>query len=210
MQELWNRETEEKKVQLLKAALAEFSEKGYQLASTNQIVKQAGSSKGILFHYFGTKKNLYLYLIDLCIEHFLARIKALAPTLSSDLLHRMLQIHQAKMALFHEEPQLYHLAVTAFIDPAADELQTEMKERESGFYARYLPLITEGIDRSLFRDEVDGEQAFRLLYEAVESLEQKYVRTYREQSDQSLHALQAFTTDLQLFLDMLRHGLYHR
>src|SRR5690606_10036799 len=42
----------------------EFAEKGYNLASTKQIVKEAGMSKGLLFHYFQNKKQLYLFLFD--------------------------------------------------------------------------------------------------------------------------------------------------
>ena len=40
-----------------------FAEYGYDATSTDQIVQEAGISKGILFHYFGSKKNLYLYIV---------------------------------------------------------------------------------------------------------------------------------------------------
>ena len=33
----------------------EFAEKGYDNASTNSIVDAVGTSKGLLFHYFGSK-----------------------------------------------------------------------------------------------------------------------------------------------------------
>ncbi|WP_145950380.1 TetR/AcrR family transcriptional regulator, partial [Paenibacillus sp. Y412MC10] len=49
---LWLHETDQKKVRLLESALKEFSDKGYEQTSTNQIVKQAGLSKGMLFHFF--------------------------------------------------------------------------------------------------------------------------------------------------------------
>lgn len=58
----------EKKKRILIAALKEFSEKGYEQASTNSIVKEAGISKGILFHYFKTKRDLYLYVVLYRIE----------------------------------------------------------------------------------------------------------------------------------------------
>lgn len=47
---------------ILEAALVEFAEKGYRKASTNTIVREAKVSKGLLFHYFISKKDLYIYI----------------------------------------------------------------------------------------------------------------------------------------------------
>ena len=41
------------------AARTLFLEKGYEGTSTAQIAKEAGVSEGILFHHFGSKKNLF-------------------------------------------------------------------------------------------------------------------------------------------------------
>lgn len=49
----------EKRERVINAALKEFS-KGYMAANTDVIVKEAGISKGMLFHYFGSKRGLFL------------------------------------------------------------------------------------------------------------------------------------------------------
>ena len=46
-----------KRQRILDAAIREFAEHGYDKASTNSIVKEAGIAKGLLFHYFGSKKG---------------------------------------------------------------------------------------------------------------------------------------------------------
>lgn len=54
----------EKQNRILNAAINEFAEKGYENASTNEIVKDAGISKGLLFHYFKIRSNyFYFYMI---------------------------------------------------------------------------------------------------------------------------------------------------
>lgn len=63
-----------KQSRILNAALQEFAENGYEQASTNQIVKNAGIGKGILFYYFKTKKDLYQYLIDHAINNMTRNI----------------------------------------------------------------------------------------------------------------------------------------
>ncbi|EMV4835388.1 helix-turn-helix transcriptional regulator, partial [Listeria monocytogenes] len=51
---------DEKRLKILEAAMGEFTEKGYQAASTNKICEKAGVSKGLIFHYFGSKEKLYI------------------------------------------------------------------------------------------------------------------------------------------------------
>jgi AcrR family transcriptional regulator len=58
----------EKQNTIIDAALASFGANGYKKASISDIATAAGISKSMVFHYFGTKKDLYLYLIDLCIN----------------------------------------------------------------------------------------------------------------------------------------------
>ena len=48
-----------KQKRVLAAALEVFSREGYLRANTNEIAALAEISKGLLFHYFGSKKNLY-------------------------------------------------------------------------------------------------------------------------------------------------------
>jgi AcrR family transcriptional regulator len=61
----------EKQQRVIEAALEEFADSDYASASTNAIVRRAGISKGLLFHYFGDKEGLYQYLLDhIAREHY--------------------------------------------------------------------------------------------------------------------------------------------
>ncbi len=62
MEDFFEKLDEPKKERILNAAITEFAYKKYDDASTNNIVTAAQIGKGMLFHYFGNKKNLYLYL----------------------------------------------------------------------------------------------------------------------------------------------------
>src|SRR5690554_5098759 len=57
-----------KKDKIIEASLAEFAEYGYDKASTDRISTKAGVSKGLIFHYFGSKDNLYMIIINKCID----------------------------------------------------------------------------------------------------------------------------------------------
>ncbi len=63
--------------QLFDAALAEFIDKGYDRASINTILQNAGMSKGQFYYHFKNKEGLYLALIGVLIERkqaFLATV----------------------------------------------------------------------------------------------------------------------------------------
>ncbi len=54
----------ERKAELLEAALLEFTERTYEDASLNSIIKNAGISKGTFYYHFADKQALYLFLLE--------------------------------------------------------------------------------------------------------------------------------------------------
>jgi AcrR family transcriptional regulator len=55
---------EARKAQILQAALTCFAKAGYHLASVDDIVQQAGLSKGSIYTHFESKKALFLELLN--------------------------------------------------------------------------------------------------------------------------------------------------
>lgn len=49
----------EKREQIIRAAMKNFSKNGYRKTVMDEIVADAGVSKGLVFCYFGSKKALY-------------------------------------------------------------------------------------------------------------------------------------------------------
>jgi len=62
---------EERREDILDAAIAEFAAKGLQGASTDEIARLAGISQPYVFRLFGTKKELYLAVIARCFRQTL-------------------------------------------------------------------------------------------------------------------------------------------
>ncbi len=48
------------------SALNEFSKQGYSASSINTICSAQGISKGIIYHYFKTKDDLFLACVEEC------------------------------------------------------------------------------------------------------------------------------------------------
>ncbi|MBR0598300.1 TetR/AcrR family transcriptional regulator [Sinanaerobacter chloroacetimidivorans] len=58
----------DRRSQLLEAAMEEFMVKSYEDASLNNIIKNAGISKGTFYYHFKDKQALYLTLLELAVE----------------------------------------------------------------------------------------------------------------------------------------------
>ncbi len=60
----WQRlEHDERRQQILACARRLFSERNYASVSTSEIALEAGVARGLLHHYFGTKRELYLEVV---------------------------------------------------------------------------------------------------------------------------------------------------
>ena len=60
----WQRlDHDERRRQILACARRLFSERSYDAVSTTEIANQAGVARGLLHHYFGTKRDLYLEVV---------------------------------------------------------------------------------------------------------------------------------------------------
>jgi AcrR family transcriptional regulator len=56
-------ETQERREQLLAVAKSLFLERPYDQVSMDDLAARAGVSKGLVFHYFGSKRELYVELV---------------------------------------------------------------------------------------------------------------------------------------------------
>jgi AcrR family transcriptional regulator len=62
------RNPERTKELIHKAALVEFSEHGYGGARVDMIAERAGVNKRMLYHYYGNKDDLFLYVLERSYE----------------------------------------------------------------------------------------------------------------------------------------------
>lgn len=115
--------SDEKQSLIRNAALSCFSQHGYEKASINDIAKSAGISKASLFQYFGTKLNLYEYLIEYSSAQMKTAYQEQALYANRDFFDRVQQAMMMKMENLKKNPY-----IAAFIISAAKESSIEMPD----------------------------------------------------------------------------------
>ena len=198
---------EDKKEKIIAASLQEFSVKGYQQASTNTITHAAGISKGLLFHYFGSKKKLFLWLVDYCLELGQQWYREKKLTLSADMIERALEIGILKLEYFHQHQLVSLFLATAFTDPPKD-LQDEMEARIKTRTTEALKLLYSDVDMTLFRKDIDKNKAMEMLMITMEGLRQKYSKLYKGHWD--ANAAEKSLKDFRDYMEIFKHGAYKK
>jgi len=200
---------DEKKNRLLKAALHEFAEQGYDMASTNRITKKAEVSKGLLFHYYKNKKDLYLAVLDMCINHFLFILNKELKTMPDEIFERIIAINKVKLKMSADQPLMQQLVTSAFIDPP-EELKGELNSRRSELYARYIPYLYEKTDSSLFREGINRQKAVDLVIMVVNSIGDRYVQKLKDTGYNYSKTLKSLIEELESYMDLLKFGIYRQ
>ena len=87
----------EKQDRMINAALKIFAIRGYRHASTDDIVREAAVSKGLLFHYFESKLGVYTFIYDYSVRYMILELRSTVDPGEKDLFEVMKQIELARV-----------------------------------------------------------------------------------------------------------------
>lgn len=119
------------KKRILDSALDEFSAQGYGASSVNTICAAQGISKGIVYHYFTTKDELYLACVDECFRLLTAYLKEKMP-LAGGAEEQLEGYFKLRSAFFREHPVYRRIFCEAVLSPPA-RLCGEVQARKRAF-----------------------------------------------------------------------------
>jgi AcrR family transcriptional regulator len=160
--EHFNAIDEEKRQRIVRAALEEFAAKDYQHASTNAIVARADISKGLLFHYFGDKAGLFLYLQTYVTQILVGEILAQTSFESGDVFEVLKEVTDVKLKVTARYPLEVSFLVRTMKGNLPQELRGSVDESVDKAFDS-LELIASNLDESLLKDGLDKERVVKLI-----------------------------------------------
>lgn len=95
----------EKQDRMINAALKMFALHGYRHARTDDIVREAGISKGLLFHYFESKLGVYTFVYDYSVRYMILELGN-RPADETNLFEIVRQTEAAHMRAMKEYPYM--------------------------------------------------------------------------------------------------------
>ncbi len=203
MYETFEKLPESRREQVLQVCIEEFARNGYKNTSTNTIVKRLGISKGLLFLYFTSKKDLYLYLIDyltvITVDGF---FEANGTLQAIDVFNNLGEYYKK---LFLSNPDYLLLMLEAFMTPPP-ELKEEIDIHHGQAHAHML----EHISADGFRKDVDLKAVVDLLHLASFYIGQLAFSCRGGSIDNLEEKVEECLNLFNQYIDVIKYGVYER
>ncbi len=143
----------EKQDRMINASLKVFAMNGYGHASTDDIVREAGISKGLLFHYFISKLGLYSFIYDYSVRYMMLELSTGVSKKERDYFELFCQIRQAQLQVMKNYPYMLQF-LNRSREENVNEALVETQDRRDVLPERYREIM-EKADLSKFREETD-------------------------------------------------------
>lgn len=148
---------EEKNLQsrqrILEGALKEFSAKNFTEGSVNNICNDNDISKGIIYHYFKDKDELYLLCVKECFDALTSYLSDAVKTLNGTVEEHLRGYFDARIRFFNENPLFLNLFCNAIINPPMHLLRA-IGEVKSEFDTLNISVLTELLNRVSLRSGI--------------------------------------------------------
>ena len=183
------------------SAMIEFGDNTFKKTSADAIAKRANISKGLLFHYFKDKRELYLYLfqhaIDACMETFLSSFRYFE---ERDFFLALEKGQEIKMGMVRRMPGMFRFVMRAYYE--RDSILTpKLRKKLDDVLEQSTDEFLCRMDLHKFKDGVDPKAVVRLLMLAAEGM-------LAETGACTAQEIDTLFGEYQKYAGMLRQFLY--
>ncbi len=162
----------EKQDRMINAALKVFGENGFKRASTDEMVKEAEISKGLLFHYFISKQGLYDFVFDYSVRYMMLELASVAGGKETNYFEIYKQVETAKLGVLKNYPSM-QLFLNSVMEENQDEISLEIAQKRYD-YQEFYKGIFERADYSRFIPIVDVEKMDKIIEYTIRGLMSEY------------------------------------
>lgn len=161
----------EKQDRMINAALKVFALHGYRHASTDDIVKEAGISKGLLFHYFENKLGVYEFIYEYSVRYMMLELSTMVKENTSDMFELMKLVELARMNAMKGYPYMQMFLNRVETEDVSEALMSVYEKKqtlEEAYDTMWSHVDFEGLHPS-----VDGIKVRKMLDLTVKGLMSK-------------------------------------
>lgn len=173
----------EKQSHIVNAAFMIFGRQGYRKASLSDIAQEAGITKGMITYYFGSKKTLYMYLVDVSQTMLAQATSERMANRNIDFFERLRLATEVNMSAIKEHPALISFTNSLYNESDPD-VSEDIAERVTALDYPQADFFMEGADASGFKAEYDPDMMCRFMIWAVDG----FMMELYEKENAEIHA----------------------
>ena len=161
---------------ILEAALEEFSQKGYEAASLSNVCAEKGISKGIIYHYFKTKDDLFLSCVEECFDRLTEYLRDHVQMEQGSIEERLEGYFTARLAFFQEHPVYQRIFCEAVMTPPA-HLKGEIQAQKRAFDALNIQILEQLLEPVSLRTHITKADVIETFQQFQDFINAKYEMT---------------------------------
>jgi TetR/AcrR family transcriptional regulator len=152
----------ERQNDIINAALRAFGANGYKKASIRDIAMAAGISKSMIFHYFGTKKDLYLFLVEHSGKMLMEEMSRNFDEGERDFFERVRLASEIKISVMKKHPAILSFLKSVYLE-TEEEIAQEIKAIMAQGEAFRSNIALNRMDASKFKEGIDPLLVMKML-----------------------------------------------
>ena len=166
----------EKQTTILEHAMMEFAKHGYDKASTITISKAANLSKGLIFHYFGSKETLFRSAIEEALARINKTFQDQFSYQSRDLFERLTELMTYKALVLRNPDPAIAFITTLGLDENHD-LRTQVRQVQEDFNNEIYQQLLHDLDMSGYRDDFTFQEMMTISLMVLEKVGDQILNT---------------------------------
>lgn len=191
--------TELTREKIIAAALEEFGARGYEGATLNTICQNHDISKGLIYHNFKNKDDIYLHCISAVLKIFMAYVKQHS---TGGALGEYMGL---RYRFFSENPGLSQVFFEAVLQPPK-HLAQAIRERKADFDAFNREIYCRALKNMTLRHGVTQQEALEY-YTIVQEMFNGYFASPAYEGASLSDKVQDHEAKLARILDFMLYGI---
>lgn len=191
------------KRRIMEAALLEFSTQGYMAGSTNTICAAQDISKGIIYHYFGTKDGLFLACVKECFQRLTEYIRDNMPD-QNDAESSLEDYFAVRARFFYSNPVYRRIFGEATLSPPA-HLRDEIQKCRQCFDDLNIQILRQLLTFFSLRQGISKDEVIEIFRQF-----QDFISVHYQMSDTEGETFDTYEEKCRKALNILLYGVVER
>lgn len=192
------------KKRIIKAATQEFGQKGYEATTLNSICNNHSIAKGLMYHNFKGKDEIYLTCVNECFQSLTSYLKSNTDEYNLNPEEQLKKYLITRLSFFNQYP-LYQRIFYDAITFLPIHLEKDIKKIKAEFDNFNIYMLTKSLNNLKLRDDITIDEVIETFKLYQDFINIRYQINGANNIDFKLHEKQCYKA-----LNILLYGITKR